>query len=46
MIVDGTVEMVVTLNVCNIETDAVYKNEYGEIKISDPDSFFLDWVND
>ena len=46
MIVDGTVEMVVTLHVCSLKTDAVYKNEYGEIKISDPDSFFLDWVND
>lgn len=46
MIVDGVVTMVVELNVCDLETDAVYKNEYGEIKINDPDSFFLDWVND
>lgn len=42
MIVDGIVTMVVELNVCDLETDAVYKNEYGEIKINDPDSFFLD----
>ena len=46
MIVDGTVEMVVTLSISSLKTDAVYKNEYGEIKINDPDSFFLDWVND
>ena len=46
MIVDGIVTMVVELNVCSLETDAVYKNEYGRIKISDSDSFFLDWAND
>lgn len=43
MKVNGMVRMNLSLNVYDLETDAVYKDDYGNIKISDPDQFFMDW---
>ena len=43
MKVNGIVRMNLSLNVYDLETDAVYKDGYGNIKISDPDQFFMDW---
>lgn len=44
MIVNGTVEMVVTLNVYDLETDSVYETTNGRIVIEDADQFFADWI--
>ena len=45
MIVNGTVKISLTLNVYDCETDNVYIDKYGYVKISDPDAFFVDWSN-
>ncbi|MBO6272770.1 hypothetical protein J6O48_08335 [bacterium] len=38
--------MSVSLNVINLETDAVELNRYGKVSITNPDQFFEDWVDD
>lgn len=43
MKVNGRVRMSLSLNVYDLETDAVYKDGRGSIKISDPNQFFMDW---
>lgn len=43
MKVNGRVRMSLNLNVYDLETDAVYKDGRGNLKISDPDQFFMDW---
>ena len=45
MKVNGCVEMHLTLNVYDLETEAVEQEESGRIRITDPDQFFLDWDN-
>ncbi len=46
MIVNGTVTMSVTLNVIDLHTDAVEVDEYGRVRITNPDRFFVDWSED
>lgn len=46
MIVSGRVEISLRLNVINLETDAVEVDKYGDVIITDPDTFFVDWSND
>ena len=46
MKVFGRVTMSLSLNVIGLETDAVEKDEYDNVIITDPDQFFLDWSND
>ena len=46
MIVKGRVEISLRLNVINLETDAVEVDKYGDVIITDPDEFFVDWSND
>ncbi len=43
MVVNGFVRMELRLNVYDLETDAVYVDEWGAVRISDPDAFFIDW---
>ena len=43
MVVSGRVKMQITVNVCGLETDAVEVDKWGDIKITDPDKFFIDW---
>lgn len=44
MVVRGTVKMTISLNVWDLETDAVEINEYNKITITNPDKFFMDWI--
>ena len=46
MEVFGRVTISLSLNVIGLETDAVEKDEYDNVIITDPDQFFLDWSND
>ena len=46
MIVNGYVTMSITINVIGLETDAVELNKYGEAVITDPDQFFVEWVDE
>ena len=46
MIVNGYVRMSVSLNVIDLETDAVEVNEHGRVFITNPDKFFEDWVDE
>lgn len=39
-------QVCLSLNVIGLETDAVEKDEYDNVIITDPDQFFLDWSND
>lgn len=43
MIVNGYIKISLTLNVYDLETDAVYVDRYGQLKIDDSDQFFMDW---
>lgn len=43
MTVNGTVKINLTLNVYDCETDNVYIDRYGNVKISDDEAFFVDW---
>ena len=43
MKVNGFVKISLSLNVYDLETDAVYIDRYGNVKISDDDQFFVDW---
>lgn len=43
MKVNGFVRISLSLNVYDLETDAVYVDEWGTVRISDPDRFFMDW---
>lgn len=45
MKVEGFVKLTISLNVC-VDTEAVSENQYGEIKITDPDTFFNDWLEE
>ena len=45
MKVRGYVEMHLTLNVYDLETEAVEKEESGRVRITDSDQFFLDWAD-
>lgn len=45
MKVNGYVRIILSLNVCDLETDAVDVSEYGNVKITDPDEFFNDWID-
>ena len=45
MIVCGVVNMMVKVNVYNLETYSVENDRVGTVKITDPDQFFLDWVD-
>ena len=44
MRVYGYVTMSIAMNVIGLETDAVYVDEYGDVRINNPDQFFDDWV--
>jgi hypothetical protein len=46
MVVSGRVDISLRLNVIDLETDAVEKDEYGRVIITDPDQFFVDWSED
>ena len=46
MKVNGHVTLSVSLNVIGLETEAVSVNENGELMITDPDQFFMDWVEE
>ena len=46
MTVNGRVTISLSLNVIGLETDAVEKDDYGDVIITDPDQFFIDWSND
>ena len=43
MIVNGNVEMSINMHVIGLETDAVEIDRYGNVTITDPDQFFIDW---
>lgn len=43
MKVSGFVTISLRLNVYDLETDAVYTDKYGDVRVSDGDQFFLDW---
>lgn len=43
MIVDGHVIMSISMNVIGLETDAVEYDRFGNLKIVNPDQFFIDW---
>ena len=43
MTVNGTVKISLTLNVYDCETENVYTDRYGNVKISDDEAFFVDW---
>ncbi len=43
MIVNGRVKISLTLNVYDCETDNVYVDKYGNVRISDDEAFFIDW---
>ena len=43
MIVNGSVKISLTLNVYDCETDNVYVDKYGNVRISDDEAFFIDW---
>lgn len=43
MTVNGTVKISLYLNVYDCETDNVYVDSYGGVRVSDPDAFFADW---
>ena len=45
MIVNGTVEISLRLNVYDCETENVYVDSYGKVKISDDEAFFVDWID-
>lgn len=45
MKVNGSVRISLTLDVYDLETDAVYEDQYGKIRVSDGDQFFLDWID-
>jgi len=45
MIVNGRVEMSISMNVIDLETDAVEIDSYGKLRINNPDQFFIDWVD-
>lgn len=44
MVVSGRVKMSIVLNVCGLQTDAVEVDKWGDVKITDPDKFFIDWA--
>ena len=46
MTVYGRVTISLSLNVIGLETDAVEKDDYGNVIITDPDQFFIDWSDD
>lgn len=45
MVVKGHVRISLSLNVYDLETDAVCTDKYGNVTISDPDQFFMDWCD-
>lgn len=45
MIVNGHVTMHISLNVYDLETDAVYVDRNGNVQISDDDQFLADWTD-
>lgn len=45
MVVSGRVKMSITLNVCGLVTDAVETDKWGDVKITNPDQFFIDWAD-
>lgn len=46
MIVNGHVTMSITMNVIGLETESVEADECGNVTITDPDQFFMDWVDE
>ena len=46
MVVSGRVNMSISMNVIRLETDAVEVGRFGDLVITDPDRFFMDWVDD
>ncbi len=46
MTVKGHVTMNITMNVIDLDTDAVEVNGNGQAIITDPDQFFMDWVDE
>lgn len=46
MVVDGHVRMSINMNVIGLETDAVTIDSYGEVIITDPDQFLIDWFDE
>ena len=46
MTVYGRVTISLSLNVIGLETDAVEKDDYSNVIITDPDQFFIDWSDD
>lgn len=45
MIVEGYVRISLSLNVYDLETDAVYVDGYGNVRISNDEQFFSDWCD-
>lgn len=43
MRVNGSVKISLSLNVYDCETDNVYVDKYGNVRISDDEAFFVDW---
>ena len=41
--VNGTVEISLSLNVCDLETDATYTDSNGSVRVSNAEQFFADW---
>jgi len=46
MIVYGRVTINLSLNVIDLETDAVEIDKHGNVVINDPETFFVDWSNE
>lgn len=46
MKVSGNVDLIVSLHVMGLETDAACVNRYGRVVITDTDQFFDDWMED
>ena len=45
MIVNGNVELHISLNVYDMETETIYTDSYGRVRIDNPDQFFSDWCD-
>lgn len=46
MVVNGCVKLNITINVTTLETDAVEVDRNGKVKITAPDTFFMDWAEE
>lgn len=45
MNVDGYVKMSISMNVIDLETESCELDKWGHVIITDPDKFFMDWVD-